>query len=35
LPGAVVTAVVTWQGDKWCNRIGAAMLRRVGLEELV
>ncbi len=26
---------VTWQGDKWYNRIGAAMLRMAGLEELV
>jgi hypothetical protein len=26
---------VTWQGDKWYNRIGSAMLRRVGLDELI
>jgi predicted O-linked N-acetylglucosamine transferase (SPINDLY family) len=27
--------MVVWQGDKWYNRIGGAMLRRVGLDELV
>jgi hypothetical protein len=31
----VRTPVVAWQGDKWYNRIGAAMLRRVGLDELI
>jgi predicted O-linked N-acetylglucosamine transferase (SPINDLY family) len=27
--------MVSWQGDKWYNRIGSAMLRMAGLEELV
>lgn len=27
--------VVVWQGDKWYNRIGPAMLRNIGLECLV
>ncbi len=27
--------MVVWQGDKWYNRIGGAMMRRVGMEELV
>lgn len=27
--------IVTWEGDKWYNRIGSALLRQVGLEELV
>jgi len=27
--------VVVWQGDKWYNRIGPAMLRRIGLESLI
>jgi predicted O-linked N-acetylglucosamine transferase (SPINDLY family) len=27
--------MVVWQGDKWYNRIGSAMLRRAGMEELV
>ena len=27
--------MVVWQGDKWYNRIGGAMMRRAGLNELV
>ena len=27
--------IVVWQGDKWYNRIGPAMLRRVGLDTLI
>jgi hypothetical protein len=27
--------MVVWEGDKWYNRIGGAMMRRAGLEELV
>jgi hypothetical protein len=26
---------VVWQGDKWYNRISSAMLRRVGMDELI
>src|SRR5205807_2891333 len=26
---------VVWQGDKWYNRIGPAMLRLVGLDEFI
>lgn len=27
--------VIVWQGDKWFNRIGPAMLRNLGFEELI
>ena len=27
--------MVVWEGDKWYNRIGGAMLRRAGLHDLV
>lgn len=27
--------IVTWEGDKWYNRIGSQMLRRVGLADLI
>ena len=27
--------MVVWQGDKWYNRIGGAMLRKAGLDDLV
>src|SRR5205085_9308298 len=31
----VCKPVVVWEGDKWYNRIGPAMLRLVGLDELI